>query len=121
MPNDDPARGLLEGSGMKTTLVSLAVVLALGTLAGCDRNPNPSQSKAGTTPPTTSAPANTPPAGTGASSATTPNTPANVGTPSQAEKKEGSNPVQGQVDPKQGAQHKDFQQKGDGAGPKPGG
>jgi hypothetical protein len=27
------------------------------------------------------------------------------------------NPVQGQVDPKQAAQHKDFQQRGDGAGP----
>ena len=95
---------------MKTTLVSLAVALALGALAGCDRNPSPSQSK--TTPP---------PAGAGSSSATTPTTPANVGTPSQAEKKEGSNPQQGQVDPKQGAQQKDFQQKGDGAGPKPGG
>lgn len=95
---------------MKTTLVSLTVALALGTLAACDRNPNPSQSKT-----------TTPPAGAGSSSATTPNTPANAGTPSQAEKKDGSNPVQGQVDPKQGAQHKDFQQKGDGAGPKPGG
>ena len=96
---------------MKTTFVTLAVALALGALAGCDRNPDPSQSK--TTPPAT-----TPPAGTGSSSATTP---ANAGTPSQAEKKEGSNPQQGQVDPKQGVQHKDFQQKGDGAGPKPGG
>jgi hypothetical protein len=103
---------LLDGSGMKTTLVSIAVALALGALTGCDRNPNPSQSK--TTPP---------PAGTGSSSATTttPSTPANAGTPSAAEKKEGSNPVQGQVDPKQGEQHKDFQQKGAGAGPKPGG
>jgi len=97
---------------MKTTLVSIAVALALGALTGCDRNPNPSQSK--TTPP---------PAGTGSSSATTttPSTPANAGTPSAAEKKEGSNPVQGQVDPKQGEQTKDFQQKGAGAGPKPGG
>ena len=97
---------------MKTTLVSLAVALALGALTGCDRNPNPSQSKS-TTPP--------PPASTGSSSATTPTTPANTATPSTAEKKEGSNPVQGQVDPKQGAQHKDFEQKGAGAGPKPGG
>jgi len=96
---------------MKTTLVSIAVALALGALAGCDRNPDPAQSK--TTPP--------PAAGTGSSSATTPTTPANVGTPSTAEKKEGSNPVQGQVDPKQGEQTKDFQQKGAGAGPKPGG
>jgi hypothetical protein len=97
---------------MKTTLVSIAVALALGALAGCDRTSPSAQSKG--TPP---------PAGTGSSSATTttPSTPANAGAPSTAEKKEGSNPVQGQVDPKQGAQQKDFQQKGDGAGPKPGG
>jgi hypothetical protein len=101
---------LLDGSGMKTTLVSIAVALALGALAGCERNSNSSQSN--TTPS---------PAGTGSSSATTPSTPANAGVPSSAEKKEGSNPVQGQVDPKQGEQHKDFQQKGAGAGPKPGG
>lgn len=97
---------------MKTTLVSIAVALALGALAGCDRNPNPTPSESKTTPP---------PAGTGSSSATTPTTPANVGSPSTAEKREGSNPVQGQVDPKQGAQTKDFEQKGAGAGPKPGG
>jgi len=97
---------------MKTTLVTLAVALALGTLAGCDRNSTPAQSR--TTPPA---------AGTGSSSAatSTPNTPANAGTPNQAEKKESTNPQQGQVDPKQNAQHKDFQQKGDAAGPKPGG
>ena len=34
------------------------------------------------------------------------------------EEKDGANPVQGQVDPKQAEQHKDFQQSGDGAGPK---
>ena len=88
---------------MKTTLVTLATALALG-LAGCDRNPEP---KAQPTSPagagTTAAPT-TP-------QATTPSTPANAGTPSQAEKQEGRNPVQGQVDPKQPAQQKDFQQK----------
>ena len=104
---------------MKTTLVSLAVALALGALAGCDRNTNTPASK--TTPPAATAPATTPPAGAGSSSAATPNTPANAGTPSTAEKKDGANPVQGQVDPKQGEQTKDFQQKGAGAGPKPGG
>ena len=105
---------------MKTTLVSIAVALALGALAGCDRTSTSSQSKG--TPSATTAPATTPaPAGTGSSSATTPSTPANVGTPSTAEKKAGSNPVQGQVDPKQGEQTKDFEQKGAGAGPKPGG
>ncbi|HEX6154593.1 MAG TPA: hypothetical protein VFZ54_01120 [Burkholderiales bacterium] len=93
---------------MKTTLVSVSIALALGTLAACDRNPNPTQSPA--TPP-----ANT--AGTG-SSAATPSTPANAG----VEKKDGGQPpVQGQVDAKQAPQQKDFQQKGDGAGPKPGG
>jgi hypothetical protein len=103
---------LLDGSPMKTTLVSIAVALGLGMLAGCDRNSTPAQTQ--TTPPAAS---------TGSSSAatSTPNTPANVGTPTQAEKKESSNPQQGQVDPKQNAQQKDFQQKGDAAGPKPGG
>jgi hypothetical protein len=105
---------------MKTTLVSIAVALALGALAGCDRTSPSSQSK-GTSPATTAPATTPPPAGAGSSSATTPSTPANTGTPSTAEKKEGSNPVQGQVDPKQGEQHKDFQQKGAGAGPKPGG
>jgi hypothetical protein len=95
---------------MKTTLLTAAIALALGTLTACDRSPNP-------TPRSTSAtPAPSAPAGAGSSS--TPSTPANAGTPNQAEKKEGSNPVQGQVDPKEPAQNKDFQQKGDGAGPK---
>jgi hypothetical protein len=98
---------------MKTPILTLAIALALGTLAACDRNSTP-------TPRSTSAtPSPSAPAGTGSS--TTPSTPANAGTPSQAEKKEGSNPVQGQVDPKDTPQQKDFQQKGDGAGPKPGG
>lgn len=98
---------------MKTTLITLSTALALG-LAGCDRNPDPNAPQQR-------------PAGAGTSSApstpqaTTPSTPANAGTPSAAEKQEGRNPVQGQVDPKQSAQQKDFQQKGDGAGPKPGG
>ena len=105
---------------MKTTLVSLAVALALGTLAGCDRNPTPA-SKSATTPPAAST---TPPAsstaGTGSSAAqsNTPSTPANLGTPGQAEKQP---PVQGREDVRQPEQRKDFQQKGDGAGPKPGG
>jgi hypothetical protein len=50
-------------------------------------------------------------------SPTTPSTPANIGQPSSAEKKEGGNPVQGQVDPKEPAQRKDFQQRGDQSGP----
>jgi len=98
---------------MKTTILAIATALALGALAGCDRTPD---QRATPTSPATS----TPPAGSG-STANTPSTPANAGAPSEAEKKAGSNPTQGQVDPKQKEQHKDFQQKGDAAGPKPGG
>ena|SRR5687767_5690701 len=98
---------------MKTTILTIATALALGFLAGCDRNP---QGRTTATPPAA-------PAGSGASTAqsNTPTTPANAGTPSAAEKKDGANPQQGQVDPKQPEQQKDFQHKGDGAGPKPGG
>src|SRR5262245_2024349 len=106
---------------MKTSILTLSIALAFGVLAGCDRNTNSTPPK--TTPPTSSAPANSAPGASGAASgaSSVPSTPANAGQPSHNEKKEGSNPVQGQVDPKQGEQHKDFQQKGDGAGPKPGG
>lgn len=97
---------------MKTTFLVLATALALGALAGCDRTPD---ERAKAAPPSTSS------AGTGGT-ASTPSTPANAGTPSEGERKTGSNPVQGQVDPKQGEQHKDFQHRGDSAGPKqPGG
>jgi len=104
---------------MKTTLLTLVTALALGVVAGCDRTPD---QRANPTPPSPTAGA-----GTGSSAApavpqsNTPSTPANAGTPSAAEKKDGANPVQGQVDPKQPAQQKDFKQSGDGAGPKPGG
>ena len=88
---------------MKPTLIIVATALALGTLAGCDRKPEQRPASAGSS---------------AVPQSTTPTTPANTGTPSAAEKKEGSNPVQGQVDPKQPEQNKDFQQKGAGAGPK---
>jgi len=102
---------------MKPTVLVVSLALALGTLAGCDRNPSPKPATGAT-----AAPGATPPAtGTAGTGSSTPSTPANAGTPSAAEKKEGSNPTQGQVDPKQKEQHRDFQQKGDGAGPKPGG
>jgi len=94
--------------GMKTTIITLSIALALGTLAACDRNANPKQSSATPSP--------SAPASTGSSAA--PTTPANAGTPSAAEKADGANPTQGQVDPKEPAQHKDFEQKGDSAGPK---
>jgi hypothetical protein len=98
---------------MKTTLIALATAAALGVLAGCDRAPETNQS-----PSAASGASSTPPS---TPQSNTPSTPANAGTPSAAEKREGSNPTQGQVDPKEPEQHKDFQHKGDAAGPKPGG
>lgn len=84
-------------------------VVALALAAACDKGPdNTPAPRADTAPP--------PQASSGPS--TTPTTPANAGAPrTQEEKKEGANPVQGQVDPKQAEQHRDFQQKGDGQGP----
>jgi hypothetical protein len=91
---------------MRLQVLVLAAALAL--TAGCNKGPDNRQpaSRADTPPPTQP-------------QANTPSTPASVGqTASQEEKKEGANPVQGQVDPKQGEQHRDFKQPGDGAGPK---
>jgi hypothetical protein len=79
---------------MKTTILTIAIALAL---AGCDRTPDQQTPQSG--------------AGASAPQANTPSTPANVGPPSPAEKKEGANPVQGQVDPKQPEQTRDFQPK----------
>jgi hypothetical protein len=92
------------------TRTTIAVVaIALGSLAGCDRKPEER----------TSATAPAPQAGTGATQSNTPSTPANIGQPqSQAEKKDSANPMQGQVDPKQGEQQRDFKQGGDRAGPR---
>src|SRR5215213_6759860 len=111
---------------MKITLITLATALALG-LAGCDRNAPPN-AKQPTNPssPASSAPSTAPGSSSAGSSgapsaptANTPTTPANVGGASnQAEKQP---PVQGREDVRQPEQRKDFEQKGDGAGPKPGG
>jgi hypothetical protein len=88
---------------MQLHQLSLALALGAAFAAGCDKGPEP-QARTDTPPPQTQA--------------NTPTTPANVGQPSSAgEKKDGANPVQGQVDPKQGEQHKDFQQSGDSKGP----
>ncbi len=89
----------------------ILVFAALALIAGCDKGPDTK----GANSSNASAGANTPPQQPQAS---TPSTPANIGQPaSQGEKKEGANPVQGQVDPKQAEQHRDFQQRGDGKGP----
>ena len=90
---------------MRLQILVLAAALALA--AGCNKasdqaKPAPNADKA---PPQSQVNTPTPSASTGASA-------------TQEEKKEGANPVQGQVDPKDAQQQRDFQQKGDGAGPK---
>lgn len=87
---------------MKITTI-LVAALSLALLGACDRGEPRPKTSAGSG--STAAPKNE-------AAPSTQNTPANTGTPSTAEKHEGSNPVQGQVDPKQGAQHKDFQTGG---------
>jgi hypothetical protein len=90
-----------------TRILSLAAAVSLAIAAGCERNTS-------TTPsPKTDTRSSLPQAAAGSST-----TPANTPAPSAAEKREGSNPQQGQVDPKQAEQHRDFQQRGDGAGPR---
>jgi len=85
-------------------LLTLVAAASLAFAAGCDRNTG--------TPPSPKADS-TSSAATGSTT-----TPANSATPTPAEKREGSNPTQGQVDPKDAAQHRDFQHSGDQAGPK---
>jgi hypothetical protein len=98
---------ILKETQMQPRAILFLSVLA-AALTACDRQSNNPASGTGTsTPPSTSS------SGSGQT-----NSPANVGAPSAAEKKQGANPVQGQVDPKQGEQHRDFQQKGDSKGPK---
>ena len=86
---------------MRLHIAVLTAALALA--AGCDRGAD------------NRARSDTPPAQPQAS---TPSTPANIGQPkSLEERREGANPVQGQVDPKQSEQHQDFKQPGAAAGP----
>jgi hypothetical protein len=84
---------------MKSLIAALA---AVALLAACDRPPQPRTEQ--------------PSAGSGPSGVTQPPSP-QTGAATDKQKSDGRNPTQGQVDPKQSAQHKDFQQPGDGAGP----
>ena len=95
---------------LKRTPLAIATAAALA-LGGCDKSTDPGKPAAAAdkAPPSQSQ-VNTPT--TPAPSSATAGTSA-----SQEEKKEGSNPVQQQVDPKQSEQHRDFQHKGDAAGP----
>ena len=110
--------------GMKTTIVTVSIALALGTLAACDRNANTAKQSSATPPstPSTSAPAPSAPAGSGSSTvqSDTASKSGEVGTPSAGGKNSASQPpVQGREDVRQPAQRRDFEHKGDGAGPKP--
>ena len=85
----------------------IAIALCTGLLAACGKAPERDVAKQisrGAAPPqpTTSASANTP---------------ANTGLPSQSERQVAANPVQGQVDPKQLEQRRDFQRPGEQTGP----
>ena len=83
-----------------TCVIALALCAGLAS-CGKDADRDVPKSLSRAAPPTT-APANTP---------------ANVGQPSAAERHEGSNPQQGQVDPKQPEQRRDFQRPGEQTGP----
>ena len=92
------------------TIRPIVISMALAALlTACDRPPEANSSPGQAAPPT------------GASSgSTTRTTPADITPPaSQADKQEGRNPVQGQVDPKEGEQRQDFKQPGDDKGPQP--
>jgi hypothetical protein len=80
---------------MKITTIAVAA-LSLGLLAVCGKNDRPAGTGSSAAPRNEAAPSSQ-------------GTPANVGAPSSSEKRDGKNPVQGQVDPKEPAQHKDFQ------------
>ena len=88
-------------------LCTLALAIAAVFAAGCDRNTT-------TTPsPKTDTSSAVPQAAAGSST-----TSSSTGTPSMSEKREGSNPTQGQVDPKHANQQRDFQSNEDGKGPR---
>jgi hypothetical protein len=87
---------------MRLHITVLTAALALA--AACNKGPDEAKPSSG---------ASAPPA-----QASTPTTPADVGQPDAQERRDGANPVQGQVDPKEREQHRDFQQRGDAAGPK---
>ena len=97
---------------MQKTLFTIAVAGALA-LAACGKDERPNA----TTPTSGASTAGGSTAAPAQPQSNTPTTPANTGQPTMSEKREGANPQQQQVDPKESAQHRDFKQKGDAAGP----
>ena len=86
--------------------IATALLAAAFALTACDRNENPAPRSAATgssaTAGSTQGPKDT-------SAVQTPNSPANLPKPSEAERdRESNKPQQGQVDPKQPEQTKDF-------------
>lgn len=92
---------------MKLTLI--ATLLSLASLAACgDRPPQP---RVDSQPAASGG-------GSAASAGASSSTPANVGQPPTTdERKEGANPTQQQVDPKQREQRRDFEMSGSERGP----
>jgi hypothetical protein len=103
----------IRSERMRPQIFVLAAALALA--AGCQKSSDQAKPAASGDKATTQSQTNTPMT----PQVNTPTTPASAGqTASQDERKEGANPTQGQVDPKSPEQHRDFQHKGDDAGPK---
>jgi hypothetical protein len=102
---------------MRLTIFIAAAALSLA--AGCERGnetapPTSDRSSSPTAP--AASPDRSPGTASPSGGATTSTTPAEVGQSGSA-KTGTANPVQQQVDPKEAEQHRDFQQKGDAAGP----
>jgi hypothetical protein len=97
---------------MKPSLL-LAALVAAGLAACGDEPPRPRVSPE----PATSGAGAAPAPSTTTRPSTTPSAPAAGGATSIEERKEGANPVQQQVDPKEAEQRRDFQHPRDGEGP----
>ena len=98
---------------MRLQIFVLAATLALA--AGCNKGSDQAKPAASGDKAPAQAQSSTP----ATPQVNTPATSASTGqTASQEERKEGANPQQGQVDPKSPEQHRDFEHKGDAAGPK---
>jgi hypothetical protein len=92
---------------MQTTKILLAMVAAAALVAACDRN----APKAGAQPSPSGGASQAQGSGSGVQSS--------AGAASSGKATgEGANPHQQHADPKEPAQHRDFEQKGDSAGPK---
>jgi len=89
--------------------IATALVAAAFALAACDRPDTPTERSAATG---SSAAAGSTQGPKDTSAVQTPNTPANLPKPTEADRERETNKAQqGQVDPKQAEQHRDFQRR----------